>query len=141
MWSSELSNRTEVAKGDLKLGTMAATSVFGAQASAGLCSSSSGASCYKLLHKLTGTRPFLADKCTGLWKGEIGIIGIDLSCTRLAKNVKQNSLLKKRLHRCRVSHKKANSNFSISTGTLWPNLFEKRGFSKFQRNLQSRAVK
>ena len=80
-WSSELSRRAEVAKGEPKLGTMAtrirakqsATCGLGAQARAGLCPSSSSASKLAPLaisSCTTGTRPFLADKCRGLWARE-----------------------------------------------------------------------
>lgn len=76
-WSSVSSRRSEVALGDPKLGIMAArirakqsaTSVFGAQARAGLCPSSSSASKFAPLVMsscTTGTKPFLADKCKGL---------------------------------------------------------------------------
>lgn len=78
-WSSVSSRRSEVALGDPKFGIMAArirakqsaTCVLGAQARAGLCPSSSSASKFAPLVMsscTTGTKPFLADTCKGLWE-------------------------------------------------------------------------
>ena len=55
-----------------------ATCGLGAQARAGLCPSSSSASKLAPLAMsscTTGTRPFLADKCKGLWEQEIEKFG------------------------------------------------------------------
>ena len=82
-WSSELSRRADVAKGDPKLGTIAtrirakqsATWGLGAQARAGLWPSSSSISKLAPLaisSWTTGTRPFRADKCKGLLKQNRG---------------------------------------------------------------------
>ena len=79
---SVLSRVSDVAIGEPRLGTIAtrmrakqsATCGLGAQARAGLCPSSSSASKLAPLAMsscTTGTRPFLAAKCSGLWEQQV----------------------------------------------------------------------
>ena len=86
--SSVFSRVSDVANGEPRLGTIAtrmrakqsATCGLGAQARAGLCPSSSSASKLAPLAMsscTTGTRPFLAAKCSGLWEQQV--LNVELS--------------------------------------------------------------